>query len=140
MSCLTSLQLLDTSYCDNLRWGEHTLSNIRPYKASFEDICKLGALTKLLIGEVVNVPHNISSLSNLKCLSLQLWKTGTLPTNMPDWCIQLQRLDIESDESLKHFPQSFTLCGSFPALIKLRIRCETIIEFPEVQAGALSKL
>jgi Leucine-rich repeat (LRR) protein len=140
MTGLTSLQLLDTTNCDNLRWADHTLSGMPTIKASFEDICKLVALTNLMIWEVVKVPHNISALSNLKILSLQLRKMRTLPTNMAHWCIHLQQLEIEAGESLKHFPKSFTLSGSFPALIKFKIFCSGLIKFPEVEAGALSKL
>jgi hypothetical protein len=110
MTGLTSLQLLDTTNCDYLRWGEHTLSAMPTIKASFEDICKLFAITNLIIWEVVKVPHNISALSNLKILNLQLRQMRTLPTNMPHWCRQLQQLKIESsNKRLEHLPKSFTL-------------------------------
>jgi disease resistance protein RPS2 len=139
MTGLTSLQRLDTRFCDNWRWGEHTVSEMPTIEASFEDICKLLALTNLIVWEIVKVPRNISALSNLKILSLSLRKMRTLPTNMPHWCIQLQQLEIHC-RSLKKFPKSFTLSGNFPALIKFQIRCANVIKFPEVEAGALPKL
>jgi hypothetical protein len=56
---LTSLQRLDTVFCFNLTWAEHTpagmataesLCHVYPtVRASLEDICGLGFLTKLRI-------------------------------------------------------------------------------------------
>jgi hypothetical protein len=87
---LTSLQLLDTKYCEDLRWGKETLSGMPTIKASFEDICKLTALTNLIIWGVVKLPYNIYALSNLKILSLQLWKMRSFPTNMAHSCNNLK--------------------------------------------------
>jgi hypothetical protein len=147
---LTSLQKLDTMVCISLRWAEGTSSSTAraqfldheyaTSKASFEDICELRALTELSIHEVVKIPHNISALTNLKILNLQLWNMTCLPASMPHWCKQLQQLEINNDSSLKYLPDSFTRCGAFPALINLRIQCTGLVEFPEVEDGALSKL
>jgi hypothetical protein len=109
-------------------------------RAFFEDICELRALTELCIYEVVKIPHNISALTNLKILNLQLRNMTCLPASMPHWCKQLQQLEINNDSSLKYLPDSFTRCGAFPALINLNIECTSLVEFPEVEDGALSKL
>ncbi|CAN5954589.1 unnamed protein product [Sphagnum jensenii] len=147
---LTSLQKLDILNCENLSWAEHTSSSTAraefpdhdyaTNRASFEDICELSSLTELSIVEVVKIPHNISALSNLKILYLQLRNLTTLPVNMPHWCMQLQQLEIDNSGSLKYLPKSFTCCGAFPALINLKINCTRLVEFPEVEDGALSKL
>ncbi len=139
MTGLTSLQVLDATSCDNLTWGEHTPAGMVTIKASIEDICTLLALTKLIICELVKIPQNISALSNLTTLKLSVRKMKTLPTNMPHWCAHVQQLEI-SGKSLKYLSKSFTLTGSFPTLIKLEIYCQFFIKFPEVQAGAMSKL
>jgi len=146
---LTSLQKLDTKACGNLRWAEQTSSSTAgaefpdhdyaTNRASFKDICELSALTELSISEVVKIPHNISVLSNLKILFLKLLNS-TLPANMPHWCIQLQQLEICNAGGLKYLPESFTRCGAFPALINLKMGCPGLVEFPEVEDGALSKL
>jgi len=64
---------------------------------SLEDICGLVALTELCIsGEtdpVVELLHNISALTKLKVLQLDL-NVKTLPAEMPHWFIQLQQLEI----------------------------------------------
>jgi Leucine-rich repeat (LRR) protein len=147
---LTSLQKLDTTHCLNLRWAEQTSSSTAgaesldhdyaTNRASLEDICELSSLTELSILGVVKIPHNISALSNLKILELELWNLTTLPANMPHWCIQLQQLEIGYAKGLKYLPKSFTCCGAFPALINLKIYCTGLVEFPEVEDGALSKL
>jgi hypothetical protein len=42
---------------------------------------------------------------------------------------------------LEYFPRSFTCSGAFPALINFQIiGCESLVEFPEVDEGALPKL
>jgi len=147
---LTSLQKLDTSASENLRWAEHTSSSTAraqfpddeysTSRASFEDICELSALTELSIVKVVKIPHNISALTNLKILDLELPNLTCLPANMPHWCKQLQQLEIHNVENLKYLPKSFTRCGAFPALINLKIHCTSLVEFPKVEDGALSKL
>jgi Leucine-rich repeat (LRR) protein len=151
---LTSLQKLDTRNCESLRWAEQTSSSTAgaefpdhyyaTNRASFEDICELSALTELYTCKVVKIPHNISALSNLKILNLQLANVTTLPANMPHWCIQLQQLQLSqfdyTPNRFKYLPKSFTRCGAFPALIILKIYCSGLVEFPEVEDGALSKL
>jgi len=88
----------------------------------------------------VKISHNISALSNLKILYLNLRNLTTLPANMPHCLMQLQELDIDNRKSLKYLPKSFTRCGAFPALISLKIQCTGLVEFPEVEDGALCKL
>ncbi len=86
-----------------------------------EDICGLVVLTELSIsgksdpGE--ELPHNISALTKLKVLQLDL-NLKSVPAEMPYWFIQLQELDLWDFESLEYLPRSFTCCGAFPALIK----------------------
>jgi hypothetical protein len=74
---LTSLQLLDTTGCDDLTWGEHkpsgmaraeSLGHVYPtIRASLEDICGSTFLTELRIcGKTdpgVELPHIISTLT-----------------------------------------------------------------------------
>ncbi len=86
------------------------------------------------------IPLNISALKNLKILDLGLENVTSLPENMPYWWKQLQHLHIVNVFSLKYFPKSFTSRGAFPALINLKINCTGLVEFPDVEDGALSKL
>jgi hypothetical protein len=109
-------------------------------KASFEDICELSTLTELSILEHLKIPQNICALSNLKILHLNFMNLTTLPANMPHSLMQLQQLDIGNRKSLKYLPTSFARRGAFPALIRLKIYCTCLVEFPEVEDGALSKL
>ncbi len=110
-----------------------------------EDICGLGFLIELRIfGKIdpgVELPHNISALTKLKLLELGLENIETLPAEMPYWFIQLETLHLWNSESLEYLPRSFTCCSAFPALIKFRI-CYflSLVEFPEVDEGALPKL
>ncbi len=155
---LTSLQVLHTAHCENLAWAEHTLSRTagveRRYStvgASLEDICRLLLLTELTIFAKMahpslyrferpqnELPHNISSLTKLQLL--QVWvDIKTLPAEMPCRCIQLQELELGS-WMLKYLPKSFTCCGAFPALIRLKLSCYLLVEFPKVDQGALPKL
>jgi hypothetical protein len=150
---LTSLQVLWINGSDNLTWAEHTASGMARAEslghvyptigASLEDICGLVALTELSIsGEIdraVELPHNIFALTKLKFLRLYL-NIKTIPAEMPCWFIQLQELDLWDFESLEYLPRSFTCCGAFPALIKFRLCCSSLVEFPEVDEGALPKL
>jgi Leucine-rich repeat (LRR) protein len=150
---LTSLQVLDTSYCQNLTWAEHTPSGMaraesfghvyRTIGALLEDICGLVALTKLWIsgmsGPEVELPHNISALTKLKVLQLNL-NLKSVPAEMPYWFIQLQRLELWNLRSLEYLPRSFTRLGAFPALIKFYLYLPGLVEFPEVDEGALPKL
>jgi hypothetical protein len=139
--------------CFDLTWAEHTPSGMAraeslglvcpSVRASLEDICGLVALTDLWItglqDPVEELPYNISALTKLKILQLQL-DVKTLPAEMPHWFIQLQQLDIW-DASFKYLPRSFTCRGAFPALREFRlVDCDNLIEFPEVDEGALPKL
>jgi Leucine-rich repeat (LRR) protein len=152
---LTSLQVLHTAACQNLTWAEHlasgmaraeSLGHVYPtIGALLEDICGFVALTELSIsGEtdrVVELPHNISVLTKLKVLWLALQNVETLPAEMPYWFLQLQELDLWHFESLEYLPRSFTCSGAFPALINFRIcNFSSLVEFPEVDEGALPKL
>jgi hypothetical protein len=149
---LTSLQVLDTTDCDNLTWAEHTPSGMARAEylgltitASLEDICGLVALTELSIcGETdpgVELPHNISALTKLKALHVQLDRIKTLPYELPHAFKQLKELDLYGCRSLEYLPRSFTCCGAFPALIWLKLgACASLVEFPEVDEGALPKL
>jgi len=155
---LTSLQVLHTAHCECLTWAEHTLASgqfgeLYPtIGASLKDICRLLLLTELTISaEKVwhpklkreglpqnKLPHNICVLTKLKLLQLSL-DIKTLPANMSDRCIQLQELELCSS-ILKYLPRSFTHYGAFPALIRLNLSCCNLVEFPEVDEGALPKL
>jgi Leucine-rich repeat (LRR) protein len=148
---LTSLQILNTRDCDELTWAEHTssgmaraesLGDVYPTMgASLEDICGLVLLTELCIdGEKgVELPHNISALTKLKVL--QFLNLKTIPAEMPCRFIQLQELGLCGIKGLEYLPRSFTCCGAFPALITFQL-CgwSTLVEFPEVDEGALPKL
>ncbi|KAH8936865.1 hypothetical protein BDL97_17G107800 [Sphagnum fallax] len=152
---LTLLQELDTGFCVNLTWAEHTpsgmaraesLGHVYPtVVASLEDICGLVALTELhILGNIdprVELPHNMSALTKLKVLELGLENIKTLPAGMPYWFTQLQELHLWDFLSLEYLPRSFTRCGAFPALINFRMcNCLILVEFPEVDDGALPKL
>jgi hypothetical protein len=151
---LTSLQILCTTGCDELTWAEHTssgmaraesLGDVYPTMgASLEDICALVILTELYIsgrkGVGMELPHNISALTKLKVLQLYL-NLKTIPAEMPCQFIQLQELDLCVNGGLEYLPRSFTCSGAFPALITFKL-CwwRTLVEFPEVDEGALPKL
>ncbi len=151
---LTSLQILYTRGCYKLKWAEHTSSGrarakslgdvYRTIGASLEDICGLVVLTELTIsgenGPGVDLPHNISALTKLKVLGLYL-NLKTIPAEMPYGLIQLQELYLCGIKGLEYLPRSFTCCGAFPALITFKL-CGwwTLVEFPEVDEGALPKL
>jgi hypothetical protein len=115
----------------------------RTIGASLEDICGLVALTELWIGGTsgpeVELPHNISALTKLKVLHLYL-DLKSVPAEMPYSFIQLQRLGLWDLGSLEYLPRSFTRSGAFPALIKFHLRLSGLVEFPEVDEGALPKL
>jgi Leucine-rich repeat (LRR) protein len=152
---LTSLQVLHTKGCGDLTWAEHTPSGMARAEslgqvyptigASLEDICGLVVLTELTISGKrdpgLELPHNISALTKLKVLHLELDEVKTLPAEMPYWFKQLQELELWGFDSLEYLPRSFTCRGSFPALIRFQLyMCTTLVEFPEVQEGALPKL
>ncbi|KAH9569582.1 hypothetical protein CY35_03G140900 [Sphagnum magellanicum] len=151
---LTSLQILYTGDCVGLTWAEHTSSGMARAEAlgdvyptigaSLEDICGLVVLTELTIsgeeGPRVELPHNISALTKLKVLGLYL-NLKTIPAEMPYWLIQLQKLYLCDIRGLEYLPRSFTCCGAFPALITFKLHVwTTLLEFPEVDEGALPKL
>jgi Leucine-rich repeat (LRR) protein len=147
---LTSLQVFCTNYCSNLRWAEQTASGMASLchvypigRASMEDICGLDVLTDLTIfgiDRAVQLPHNICALAKLKFFKLGLKKVETLPAEMAYSLKQLQELHLQAMDSLKCLPRSFTCCDAFPALIVFRICCGSLVEFPEVDEGALPKL
>jgi hypothetical protein len=87
----------------------------------------------------VELPHNISALTKLKVLQLNL-NLKSVPAEMPYWFIQLQRLELWDLRSLEYLPRSFTRLGAFPALIKFYLYLPGLVEFPEVDEGALPKL
>jgi hypothetical protein len=152
---LTSLQDLCTAGSCSLIWAEHTASGMARAQllcdifptvgASLEDICGLAILRKLSIfGEIdgqMDLPHTISALTNLKILELALVNIKTLPAGMAYSLKQLQELTLYMLEKLEHLPKSFTSCGAFPALIEFHIdMCSSLVEFPEVDEGALPNL
>jgi Leucine-rich repeat (LRR) protein len=147
---LTSLQILHTGGCGSLTWAEHTLSGRARAKsvdhvnqlfgASLEDICGLSNLTELTIFASANSvpPNNVSALTKLKLL--QVWfNIKTLPAGLAYQCKQLQEIDLIFSH-LVYLPTTFTLCGAFPALIRLQLYNCALVEFPEVNQGALPKL
>ncbi|KAH8950324.1 hypothetical protein BDL97_10G079200, partial [Sphagnum fallax] len=139
---LTSLQVLHVNGMARAESLGHLYPTIR---ASLEDICGLVVLTQLCISGKrdpgVELPHNISALTKLKVLRLGLENIETLPAEMPYWFIQLQHLDLWGLESLEYLPRSFTCRGAFPALVEFRLcHCWRLVEFPEVDEGALPKL
>jgi hypothetical protein len=148
---LTSLQVLHTAHCSHLTWAEHTLLNVAKgnildhvhatVEASLVDICELVHLTELTISgfrAVVKLPHNIFTLANLKLLQVFM-RSRALPTEMVYGCMQLQQFELWAPE-LEYLPSSFTCCGTFPALVELNLHCCELVEFPEVDEGAMSKL
>jgi len=149
---LTSLQVLHAGGCCKL-WAVHTPSGMArawldlgpTIRASLEDICGFVDLTELsMSGEiesVVELPHNISALTKLKYLELKFQYIETLPHEMAHAFKQLKQLDLGDCGYLNYLPRSFTCCGAFPALIRLQLNwCESLVEFPEVDEGALPKL
>jgi Leucine-rich repeat (LRR) protein len=151
---LTSLEDLCTRDSSKLIWAKQTASDmaraqslcgIFPTVGSLEDICRLAVLTKLSIcGKIdqgMELPHNISALTNLKVLQLALENVKTLPAGMAYSLKQLQNLSLWCMHSLEYLPKSFTSCDAFPALTVFQIDyCSSLVEFPEVQVGALPNL
>jgi hypothetical protein len=152
---LTSLQDLCTQGSCKLIWAEHTASgmaraqllcDISPVvAASVEDICGFAVLTRLVIdGKIdrrMELPQNISALTNLEILELGLQNVKTLPAGMAYSLKQLQELRLFHLNKLEHLPKSFTSCDAFPALIEFSlISCSSLVEFPEVDEGALPNL
>jgi disease resistance protein RPS2 len=145
---LTSLQILRTEGADGLTWAEHTYNRARAkylgpsIRASLEDMCGLVDLTELSISAKSDqLPHNISALTKLKHLKLQLDYVEILPHEMAQAFKQLKQLNLSRCMNLKYLPRSFTRSGAFPALICLKLdRCVNLVEFPEVDEGAMPKL
>jgi Leucine-rich repeat (LRR) protein len=152
---LTSLEDFCTDYSLKLIWSKHTASGMARAQslcdiyptvaASLEDICGFTLLTKLTIfGRIdggMELSHNISALTNLKILELGLENVKTLPARMAYSLNQLQQLSLCRMERLEYLPKSFTSCNAFPALIEFTIQdCGSLVEFPEVDEGALPNL
>jgi Leucine-rich repeat (LRR) protein len=152
---LTSLQVLNTNQCSDLIWAEHTASGMARAESLYdvyptvgallEDICGLHLLTELHIGgkrdQAVELPHSISALTKLERLEVWLEDMETLPAEMAYSLKQLQKLYLFNLHSLEYLPRSFTCCDAFPALILFLMSCcSRLVEFPEVDEGALPKL
>jgi Leucine-rich repeat (LRR) protein len=150
---LTSLE--DLCMGSELIWAKQTASGMARAQslcdifptvgASLEDIYGLTVLTKLnIFGKIdggMELSHNISALTNLKNLKLALKNVKTLPAGMAYSLKQLQELDLCYLEELENLPKSFTSPNAFPALIQFRIAaCFVLVEFPEVDEGALPNL
>jgi hypothetical protein len=146
---LTSLQVLNTMFCWDLMWGECKPSGVARGKllvqanptrgASLEDICRSVVLTNLHI-RGLELPHNISALTKLNILQLNLVEAKTLPAEMVYWFKQLKVLQFWTCGSLEYLPSSFTCRDAFPALVKLELCACGLVEFPEVHEGALPQL
>jgi Leucine-rich repeat (LRR) protein len=157
---LESLQVLDTELCIQLRWAKHTHTEMGPLHivmaesssheaeakgVSLENISGLKVLTHLRIeGENcqhVLLPGNISALTKLD--DLRLYRFRNLKT-LPAWMARfkkLRSLSVTWCDSLERLPGSFTRRGAFPALIEFKIQgCVNLVEFPEVEGGAIPKL
>ncbi|CAK9876702.1 unnamed protein product [Sphagnum jensenii] len=152
---LTSLEDLCTISCLKLIWAKHTASgmavpqslcDISPtVGASLEDIGGCAVLTNLRISGKIDrgmeLPHNISALTNLKILELRLVNVKTLPAGMAYSLKQLQELRLYEVRSLEYLPRSFTSRDAFPALTYFSLMlCSSLVEFPEVDEGALPNL
>jgi Leucine-rich repeat (LRR) protein len=152
---LTSLEDLCVTTSSKLIWAKHTASSVARAQslgdifptvaASLEDICGFVILTKLSIdGKIdggMELPSNISALTNLKVLYLWLQDVKTLPAGMAYSLKQLQQLRLDGLEKLEHLPKSFTSRDAFPALKKNSlIFCSSLVEFPEVDEDALPNL
>jgi len=152
---LTSLEDLCTEDSVKLIWSKHTTSGMARAQslcdiyptvaASLEDICGFTLLTILTIfGRIdggMELSHNISALTNLKILKLGLENVKTLPAGMAYSLNQLQELSLYDMKRLEYLPKSFTSCNAFPALTEFRIYCcRSLVEFPEVDEGALPNL
>jgi Leucine-rich repeat (LRR) protein len=152
---LTSLEDLCTTNSMKLIWAKHTASSMARAQslcdifptagASLEDICGFTVLTKLSIDGKIDrgmaLPYNISALTNLKILRLALRNVKTLPAGMAYSLKQLQELSLYRLKKLEHLPKSFTSRDAFPALIEFSLTfCSSLVEFPEVDEGALPNL
>jgi hypothetical protein len=157
---LKSLQILDTGWCTQLRWAGDTHIEWSPPmpKVSAEFLCReaeaeakgvslenisgLKLLTHLHI-EGQNwqhglLPDNISALTKLE--DLRLYNFQNLKAWMPDFK-KLRSLSVIYCYWLQTLPGSFTRCGAFPALTEFKIEgCMNLVQFPEVEAGAIPKL
>jgi Leucine-rich repeat (LRR) protein len=151
---LTSLEDLYIDQSWELIWAEHITSGMARAQlydicptvgASLEDICGFAVLSKLIVcGKIdrgMELPHNISALTNLKILEFALVNIKTLPAGMAYCLKQLQELSLCCLRKLEHVPESFTCCDAFPALILFSLTwCSSLVEFPEVEEDALPNL
>jgi len=151
---LTSLEDLCIDESWELIWAEHTASGMARAQlddvfptvgASLEDICGFAVLTNLMVcGKIdrgMELPDNISALTNLKILKLALVNIKTLPAGMAYCLKQLQELSLCCLRKLEHVPESFMCRDAFPALILFSLTsCSNLVEFPEVDEGALPNL
>jgi len=64
----------------------------------------------------MELPHNISALTNLKILELALVNVKILPAGMAYSLKQLRELRLYELEKLEHLPKSCTSRGAFAAL------------------------
>jgi hypothetical protein len=124
-----------------LRWAEQTEAK----QVSLEDISGLKILTHLRIeGGVWQhelLPGNISALTKLE--DLRLYRFPNLKT-LPAWMVdfkKLRSLSVTYCGCLERLPGSFTHRGGFPALIQFSLEgCSNLVEFPEVEEGAIPEL
>jgi len=151
---LTSLEDLYIDQSWELIWAEHITSGMARAQlydifptvgASLEDICGFAVLSKLIVcGKIdrgMELPHNISALTNLKILEFALVNIKTLPAGMAYCLKQLQELSLCCLRKLEHVPESFTCRDAFPALILFSLTwCSSLVEFPEVEEDALPNL
>ncbi len=155
---LESLQVLYTQHCFQLKWAErtHTEMGLRHivmaeslgHKAkakgvSLENIFGFEVLIHLFI-EGENCQHVLlPDNRNTKLEDLRLYgfrNLKTLPAWMPDFK-KLRSLSVTWCDGLERLPGSFTCRGAFPALIEFKLQgCVNLVEFPEVEGGAIPKL
>ncbi len=154
---LESLQVLNTEHCVELKWAEHTHTEMGPRHivmadlgheveakgVSLENIFGFEVLIHLFI-EGWNCQHVLlPDNRNTKLENLRLYRfrnLKTLPGWMPDFK-KLKRLSVTWCHCLERLPGSFTCRGAFPALIEFKLQgCINLVEFPEVEGGAIPKL
>jgi disease resistance protein RPS2 len=145
---LTSLQALHLSWTKETSAGmvrAETLGHEYPTTTVLsKNVWGKVSLTELSISAImerkVELPHNMSALTNLKLLRLEV-EVETLPAEMPYWFKQLQKLELVDNWSLHYLPSTFTHPAAFPSLITFKLYvCECLLEFPEVHEGALPQL
>jgi hypothetical protein len=110
---------------------------------SLENIFGFEVLIHLFI-EGANCQHVLlPDNRNMKLEDLRLYgfrNLKTLPAWMPDFK-KLRSLSVTWCDCLERLPASFTCRGVFPALIEFQLQgCINLVEFPEVEGGAIPKL